>query len=267
MSQDHQVEPPPRDRDAAQEHYSDENISSNNTNSTLSSSGGLSTNFVRYTVKTLKITPASAPHLRVAAHQRDLLLAVASPPPQNEQPLESYQGEVQILSGEVLGLLSLDRNNFVKGELLSSLPSRTTGCYASVLSWHPMTHVLAIGWSNGLHLPIFPCQMHKGAIGLWTEGEASPSDFAGLHRTPLTTLEWDPAGTRLISCDDVCLNHFPFLTKCKLGVVLAWRYQPGANPLTQTMQQTVSGCVTHCLFRSNARGYYFNGFCALIVQI
>ena len=62
---------------------------------------------------------------------------------------------------------------------------------STVLAWHPSRKVLAVGWETG-------------EITARNEQENELYEFASVHRSEITILQWTSNGSRLVSADAVC---------------------------------------------------------------
>ncbi|XP_072337471.1 LOW QUALITY PROTEIN: intraflagellar transport protein 140 homolog [Scyliorhinus torazame] len=98
------------------------------------------------------------------------------------------------------------------------------------ISWHPCKRVVAIGWETG-------------AVIFWSEqGVDEQQIAAGIHRAPITILEWSSNGTRLVTAD-------------KAGVLMVWRVdQHGRVQGSPLGKQDYGKQLTHCIFKPPAPG-------------
>eukprot|EP01038_Epipyxis_sp_PR26KG_P011964 gene11964-16014_t len=98
---------------------------------------------------------------------------------------------------------------------------------ATVLDWHPIDKVLAIGWGDGM-------------ISCWTvDGKIRPSSsFSNnnQHSKAITVLKWNPLGKRLVSGD-------------KNGSVVVWAVDSrgGLNPIRQYKKKGEITAIIFCL--------------------
>ena len=71
----------------------------------------------------------------------------------------------------------------------------------TALCWHPHKKVLAVGWEPGY-------------LQIWTDTDKTCFEVNQQHFAEITSLHWTGNGSRLVSCDAVCISGI----KAKEGV-------------------------------------------------
>jgi len=94
----------------------------------------------------------------------------------------------------------------------------------TLLLWHPVKKLLAIGWKNG-------------EIAIWNEHNKELHDIPSLHTKSITTLCWSSNGNRIASGDEV-INIKRRMSNRKLAIYFGskvWLH-------TMTYRQIKLGC-------------------------
>lgn len=96
------------------------------------------------------------------------------------------------------------RCNFFQGESLRNVNYPVHRSFqVTALAWHPDKIILVTGWENG-------------ELKIWNGSDKEFSNVVGPHKAPITFLGFSEKGSRMVSCDSVCIwfCHFQYI---KLG--------------------------------------------------
>ncbi|XP_043945229.1 intraflagellar transport protein 140 homolog [Protopterus annectens] len=94
----------------------------------------------------------------------------------------------------------------------------------TLLSWHPLKQILAIGWESG-------------EVLIFSEQDGDQYMVPPVHSSAITVLEWNRTGSHLVTAD-------------KHGILALWKLDHrGRMQGNPHMKQEYRKCISHCVFQ------------------